>query len=207
MPTKATVPRRRPSQERAKATRDHILATAARLFGQRGIAGTSTNRIAAESGVSIGTVYRYFSDRAVMVDELLVRLLEDIEKQFVQRLVERVDEPFDEMIGGVLEVVTDYLVERAGLVRALVAGLQYYSSGLPEFEPRMRSQIKDLLIRKLGPGDDHVYDVMSLVVLNTCFAAVVRIAITESDPRQRKEAIAFTARTITALLDSEANAA
>ncbi len=73
MPSKAVAPRRRPTQERAKATREHILGTTARLFGERGIADTSTNRIAAAAGVSIGTVYRYFSDRAVMVEELLRR--------------------------------------------------------------------------------------------------------------------------------------
>ncbi|MFJ2838152.1 TetR/AcrR family transcriptional regulator [Nocardia sp. NPDC087230] len=68
MPPKATrrrkqpsQPRRQPSQDRAKETRDHILDTAAELFGSHGVAQTSTNRIAAEAGVSIGTLYRYFA--------------------------------------------------------------------------------------------------------------------------------------------------
>lgn len=86
MPSKAVGQRRRPTQERAKATREHILDTAARLFGERGIADTSTNRIAAEAGVSIGTVYRYFADRAVLVEELLARLLETIERRFTQQV-------------------------------------------------------------------------------------------------------------------------
>ncbi|MEU4707149.1 TetR/AcrR family transcriptional regulator [Nocardia salmonicida] len=59
-----------PTQDRAKATRNQILDAAAELFGERGITETSTNRIAAAAGVSIGTVYRYFSDRSRMVDEL-----------------------------------------------------------------------------------------------------------------------------------------
>lgn len=206
MPSKVEGARRRPSQERAKATRDRILDTAARLFGQRGIAATSTNRIAAEAGVSIGTVYRYFSDRAVMVDELLERLLGDIEKRFVQRVLDRADEPFAETMRAVLEVVAEDLVARAGLVRALVAGLQYYSSGLPEFEPRLRGVVKALLIQTLGPGDDHAYEVMSLVVLNTSFAAVVRVAVSDMDPHQRAEALDMTARVLAALLVSESTA-
>ncbi|MFJ1458292.1 TetR/AcrR family transcriptional regulator [Nocardia sp. N2S4-5] len=206
MPAKVEGARRRPSQERAKATRDRILDTAARLFGQRGIAATSTNRIAAEAGVSIGTVYRYFSDRAVMVDELLERLLGDIEERFVRRVLDRADEPFAETIRAVLEVVAEDLVARAGLVRALVAGLQYYSSGLPEFEPRLRGVVKTLLIQTLGPGDDHAYEVMSLVVLNTSFAAVVRVAVSDMDSRQRAEALDMTTRVLAALLVSESTA-
>ncbi|MGY1941755.1 TetR/AcrR family transcriptional regulator, partial [Nocardia gipuzkoensis] len=77
MPQKAARQRRRPTQQRAKETREQILDTAARLFGESGIAETSTNRIAAEAGLSIGTVYRYFPDRTAIVDELLERLLEN----------------------------------------------------------------------------------------------------------------------------------
>ncbi|MGW0325589.1 TetR/AcrR family transcriptional regulator [Nocardia sp. NPDC003183] len=56
-------PRRQPTQDRAEATRNQILDAAPELFGERGITETSTNRIAVAAGVSIGTVYRYFSDR------------------------------------------------------------------------------------------------------------------------------------------------
>ncbi|MBF6174447.1 TetR/AcrR family transcriptional regulator [Nocardia blacklockiae] len=203
MPPKAVGQRRRPTQDRAKATREHILDTAADLFGERGIANTSTNRIAAEAGVSIGTVYRYFSDRSVIVEELLGRLLENVERRFTQRIFGMSDKPILDMVTGILEVISDELVANAQLVRALVAGVQFYSSGIPEFEPRLRLLVKVLVIQMLGPGDDHEYDVMTFVLINTGFAAVLRVSALDVDAQQRKEAIAMTARMITAMAEAE----
>lgn len=203
MAPKAVGQRRRPSQERAKATREHILDTAARLFGERGIADTSTNRIAAEAGVSIGTLYRYFSDRGVIVEELLERLLADVERSFTQRVFDLADKSVSRLITDILEVICEELVANAPLVRALVAGVQFYNSGIPEFEPRLRLLVKVLLIQLLGPGDDHEYDVMTFVLINTGFAAVLRAAALEVDSHQRKEAIDMTARMMGAWFDAE----
>ncbi|WP_067659335.1 TetR/AcrR family transcriptional regulator [Nocardia harenae] len=203
MPTKTTAPRRRPTQDRAKATREHILDTAARLFGERGIAGTSTNRIAAEAGVSIGTVYRYFADRSVLVEELLARLLESVEKRFTQRMFDLSGKDAPDVWVDILTVVTDELVAHAALVRALVAGVQFYSSGIPEFEPRLRLLVKVLIIQLLGPGDDHRYDVMTFVLINTGFAAALRSSAAEVDGTARREAIEMTGRMIGAFLAAE----
>ncbi|WP_327139772.1 TetR/AcrR family transcriptional regulator [Nocardia sp. NBC_01327] len=209
MPPKARQ-RRRPTQERSRATREHILDTAARLFGERGIADTSTNRIAAEADVSIGTVYRYFSDRGVMVDELLARLLEQLERRFTQWLSglsqqSNPQEPLSttRVITEVLDVFAEELVVNAKLVRALVAGVQFYNSGLPEFETRLHLLMKVLLIQILGPGDDHQYDVMTFVLVNTGFAGVLRASALEVDSQERQEAVAMTAQMMATWIESE----
>ncbi|WP_040809123.1 TetR/AcrR family transcriptional regulator [Nocardia concava] len=214
MPPKAVRQRRRPTQERSKATRDHILDTAARLFGERGIADTSTNRIAAEAKVSIGTLYRYFSDRGVIVEELLDRLLENIEIRFTQWVSGVSRQPLPQLLASkeqvfteLLEVFTEELVANAKLVRALVAGVQFYSSGLPEFEPRLRLLVKVLLIQILGPGDDHKYDTMTFVLINTGFASVLRASALEVGSQERQDAIAMTARMISTWIEAELRAA
>lgn len=207
MPTKTTAQRRRPTQDRAKATREHILDTAARLFGERGIAGTSTNRIASEAGVSIGTVYRYFADRSVLVEELLARLLESVEKRFTQRMFDLSGKDAPDVWVDILTVITDELVTNAALVRALVAGVQFYSSGIPEFEPRLRLLVKVLIIQLLGPGDDHRYDIMTFVLINTGFAAALRTSAVEVDETSRREAIEMTGQMIGAFLQAEGAAA
>ncbi|GAA5069762.1 TetR/AcrR family transcriptional regulator [Nocardia callitridis] len=207
MPSKAVAQRRRPTQERAKATREHILDTAARLFGERGIANTSTNRIAAEAGLSIGTVYRYFSDRTVIVEELLERLLVEVERRFTERVFDLAKKSVEQMANEVLTAICEELVANAELVRALVAGVQFYNSGIPEFEPRLRLLVKVLLIQTLGPGDDHEYDVMTFVFLNTGFAAVLRASAAGVDSHDREEAISMTARMIGAWIETESKAA
>ena len=203
MPPKSVGQRRRPTQERARATRELILDTAARLFGERGIADTSTNRIAAEAGISIGTVYRYFSDRAVIVEELLRRLLESVEQRLTQHALGLSDRSILEQVTRILEVITDELVDNARLVRALVAGVQFYNSGIPEFEPRLRLLVKVMVIQILGPDDDHRYDMTSFVLMNTCFAAVLRASALEVDSTERHEATAMTAQMIAAWCEAQ----
>ncbi|WP_063057501.1 TetR/AcrR family transcriptional regulator [Nocardia sienata] len=203
MPSTAGGPRRRPRQERAKATREHILDTAARLFGERGIADTSTNRIAAEAGLSIGTVYRYFADRSVIVDELLQRLHDTIERRLTQQVSDLSHKQIRPLLAEILHAVTDELAAHADLVRALVDGVQFYSSGLPEFEPRLRLLIKVMLIQILGPGDDRKYDVMTFVVINTGFAAALRASAVEIDTGMRHQAIETTAQMIGTWLEAE----
>ncbi|WP_280249591.1 TetR/AcrR family transcriptional regulator [Nocardia abscessus] len=197
---------RRPTQERAKVTREHILDTAARLFGERGIADTSTNRIAAEAGVSVNTVYRHFTDRAVMVDELLERLLENIEQHLIRSVSDAAGRTVLELAITILEAITEELVANASLVRALAGGLAYYNSGLPEFEPRLRALLKVLLIQVLGPGNGNAHDAIAFVLINVGFAAAVRAALLDADTGERQEVIVMTARLIAAGAEAEIEA-
>ncbi|HSL73093.1 MAG TPA: TetR/AcrR family transcriptional regulator [Ilumatobacteraceae bacterium] len=71
-PTSTAEPRKRPRQTRSTETVDRILAAAARIFDERGYRATTTNHVAAEAGVSIGSLYQYFPNK----DALLVALAE-----------------------------------------------------------------------------------------------------------------------------------
>ncbi len=62
------VPRKR--QERGERRIVAIVSAAARLFAKYGFDGTSMNRIAQESGLSIGSLYQYFPDKNAIVDAI-----------------------------------------------------------------------------------------------------------------------------------------
>ncbi|MGY2091851.1 TetR/AcrR family transcriptional regulator, partial [Nocardia gipuzkoensis] len=214
MPQKAAPQRRRPTQQRAKETREQILDTAARLFGECGIGETSTNRIAAEAGLSIGTVYRYFPDRTAIVDELLERLLENAQRRFTHWVSDLSQRPIPQLLPSapkvlteMLELFTEELVANAYLVRTLSGGVHPQANGISEFEPRLRPLVKVLLIQLLGPGDDHKHDVMAYVLINIGFAAVLRTTAQEVDEHERREVIAMTAQMICAWLQAEVRAA
>jgi AcrR family transcriptional regulator len=73
------MPRRQPTQYRAHATVDAILAAAVDLLASRGHTRTSTNQIARRAGVSIGSLYQYFPNKDAIVLALFERHLEEIE--------------------------------------------------------------------------------------------------------------------------------
>ena len=83
-PRPLTAPRKEPRQERARATVDAILAATARILVKEGYDRASTNRIALEAGVSVGSLYQYFPSKEALVAALIekhstdmVRYLED----------------------------------------------------------------------------------------------------------------------------------
>ena len=60
-------------QQRARERREQILAAAAHCLEVRGYSATSTNAVATQAGVSIGTVYEYFPNKQALLHELLER--------------------------------------------------------------------------------------------------------------------------------------
>jgi AcrR family transcriptional regulator len=74
-----------PKQKRAVETRRHIIHVAKALFSRKGLHGTNSREIAAEAGISVGAFYSYFTDKKVLLLEVLKLHLE----QFLVRALYR----------------------------------------------------------------------------------------------------------------------
>lgn len=66
-------PRKLPTQARAQATVEAILEGTAQLLAAHGYDALSTNRVALQAGVSIGSLYQYFPSKEALVGELMDR--------------------------------------------------------------------------------------------------------------------------------------
>jgi AcrR family transcriptional regulator len=73
-----TAPRKQPKQERARETVAAILTATARILVRDGFEGASTNRIADEAGVSVGSLYQYFPSKEALIKALLERHIRDM---------------------------------------------------------------------------------------------------------------------------------
>ncbi|MEW5721767.1 MAG: TetR/AcrR family transcriptional regulator [Thermodesulfobacteriota bacterium] len=73
-----------PRQKRAGEKKDRLLATALKLFGEKGFHRTTTKEIAAEAGVSTGSFYRYFRDKKAVFLGVGARL----EAEMLERIFE-----------------------------------------------------------------------------------------------------------------------
>lgn len=58
-----------PRQKRAVATRANVLVAVECIVAAEGAEAVTTTRVAEETGVAVGTIYRYFSDRDAMLLE------------------------------------------------------------------------------------------------------------------------------------------
>lgn len=69
----ATKPRKEPTQARAQATVEAILAATKKVLVRDGYEAASTNRVAEVAGVSIGSLYQYFPSKASLLSALIER--------------------------------------------------------------------------------------------------------------------------------------
>jgi AcrR family transcriptional regulator len=104
----------------ALATRDEILRAARRLFAEEGYAATSIQRIAAEAGVSVQTIYSSVGSKAALVLALNDLIDEEAGLREVGAALEAETRPERMIALGVR--LTRQLNERCGdLVRVLVS--------------------------------------------------------------------------------------
>src|SRR5450432_2686745 len=77
--------RKQPQQARSKATVIAVLDAMIRILDREGPDAATTTRVAEVAGISIGTLYQYFSDRDSILDAL-----QDREFERAMALVQRV---------------------------------------------------------------------------------------------------------------------
>lgn len=115
--------RREPKQGRSRQTVEAVLDAVIRVLKREGFEAITTNRIAEVAGVSIGSVYQYFPDKAAIFAALHQRHIEEIDRMIATTLIDHAGEPLE------------------ALFRALVDGMVDAHSGDPEFHALLLAQV------------------------------------------------------------------
>jgi AcrR family transcriptional regulator len=77
---KTIEPRKTPQQARSRQTREDILVATTHLLNRKPFGEVSTNHIAKKTGISIGTLYKYYPNKdAILADLSLVFMQQDTE--------------------------------------------------------------------------------------------------------------------------------
>ncbi len=74
---KKPVTRRAPVHSRGERTRLKIIASAAVVLEKHGMAGFTTDRVAEEAGIAVGTIYQYFPDKMALMRAFTEKRYED----------------------------------------------------------------------------------------------------------------------------------
>jgi AcrR family transcriptional regulator len=102
--------RRSPVQGRSQETVQRIFAGATALLG-RGVvlADVTTAMIAAEAGVSVGALYRFFPDKQAIIDAIAARHMEAFQKGLTQQLALAMPQDGKALLGAVIDAFYLYL--------------------------------------------------------------------------------------------------
>lgn len=140
-------------QVSAQNRRKSILEAAARIFAQRGYERATTREIAAEAGVSEGTIYTYFASK----QELLTELADE----FQTRLAEVVPltasgKDLRAVIEGAVEAVLQVIAENATLVRGLLTAVWDHGYGFHGYmlpgTAALMEQVESFLSARVAAG-------------------------------------------------------
>ncbi|MFP2959218.1 TetR/AcrR family transcriptional regulator [Myxococcus sp. 1LA] len=135
--------RRRPRQDRAQATCDAILTATARVLVKEGYDAASTNRIAREAGVSIGSLYQYFPSKEGLVLAVMERHRARSLSDFEAGLVQLASEPLPTALRA--------------LIRQVLA--------MKREDPKLHQMLHELMprMRELGQTDPYEQRLFRLV--------------------------------------------
>ncbi len=75
-----------PARPRSRQTRDDIVAAAARIFAEEGLAGARTDAIAAAAGVNKALLYYYFKSKEKLYEAALEDVFSDFNRQAMEVL-------------------------------------------------------------------------------------------------------------------------
>lgn len=104
-------------KRKSEATQERILNTAAELFVRDGYAASRTSEIAKASGVSEGTVFKYYKSKQGILDAVVDVVIKKMTKQFVINPLNEIfeaykDQPAEVMFKAIfmnrIELVSEY---------------------------------------------------------------------------------------------------
>ena len=149
------------SRMSAEERRELVLAAATRAFARSGYAGTSTDAVAREAGVSQPYVVRIFGTKLDLFLEVLERSVTRIRTAFEAVLEEGPFDPESDQDWGRMGLAYSQLVNDRDLLQVMMHG--FSAGGVDEIAAAARRCMGDVFatIKRTGCDDDRARDFLA----------------------------------------------
>jgi AcrR family transcriptional regulator len=203
MTASATSPRKTPVQERSRRTVERILDAAARIFHEQGYSAATTNDIADEADVSVGSLYQYFPNKDALLVALTARHIEETTAGLVD-LLHGLD--VEAGFGPVLRAVVAFLVEQHDLddLHLLVMHQAPRTHAINAELDRARSQLVEVAAHLLASRieDQNRRALIARMVVATIDSSVHDVILRQPRGPERDSAVELTISTALSIIDS-----
>lgn len=146
---KTKIQMKSPTQERSKQTVSNILEGCARVISREGYFSVTTDKIATEAGVSIGSLYQFFGNKESVVSALIKHLIEDDRRCFFERMQAFQDAPVSDRISKMLEIGFEIYRSKPELRSALQTVRLYLTD--QEYISQSRRVFTEFIRKNLPP--------------------------------------------------------
>lgn len=176
--------KREPKSEKAQATKRAILEATTHILLKSGIESVSTNSIAAKAGVSIGSLYQYYTTK----DEILLELIEGILLQRQDRMKDAFEfsmliESVETIVGRLVDASIDFNNEDEARLEMLLIPVCLQNSSKSEviklaegFERFAKPIMKALLLMKNPALRKRDLDMMTFVLIQSIRGVVIALS-------------------------------
>jgi AcrR family transcriptional regulator len=199
-----TGPRKSPSQERSRRTVNRILDAATRIFHEQGYTDATTNDIADEADVSVGSLYQYFPNKDALLVALTQRHIATTTTDLTNLLL---DLPRDSDIETTFRTVVDFLVSQHDLddLHLLVMHQAPRTHDINLALEHAKSHLVELTSQILSNEitDSRKQGLVARMVVATIDAAVHDVILRQPRGEMRREAINLTIATALSIIESQ----
>lgn len=193
MPPEIT--RKKPVQARSRAMVERVLDAATRVLGEHGYAQMSTNRVAEEAGVSIGSLYRYFRHKDELIAELQARASAGIVEELTTAMVDATTLPSFEGTRHVVATLVGSLRARGPLISAMIneVPLGSHTNALPEIERGLAVFTRMYAVQRAPQLDPDELEARVYLAMGITLSSCLRIALEKPEHLDAEHLIDLTA--------------
>lgn len=168
-----------PTQERSRQTVATILDACSRLLISEGFYAITTDKIAKEAGVSIGSLYQFFGNKESVVQAVVKNIIEEDKRIISERMRSISPLPPEQRLKGMIEAAIE-TIRRNSELRAKLTTIQYYVADAAYISEFIRFY-QDVVRYNLPqiPGRD--MDKVSYLVVNSFIGLVNTMSMDRPD--------------------------
>ncbi|GIU75517.1 MAG: TetR family transcriptional regulator [Bryobacteraceae bacterium] len=168
-PAKDIPVRRAPVQPRGASTVEAVLRACSALLERLPLEQINTTRIAAEAGLSVGALYRFFPDKQAIFDAVAVRHMERFRARMARLLVRSALRSGPVVLGRMIDAYVEYLEGhpdfRALALGGHISALARESQMRPGAGPA--GLLRAFIQKRLGAGDAATLDLRLRMAMET----------------------------------------
>lgn len=174
-----------PTQERSRQTVTTILEACSKILVREGFFGVTTDKIAKEAGVSIGSLYQFFGNKESVVSAVIHNMFR-VDQEYILSRVGEFDTAanLEEKIRKFIEIGVEVYTRNAEL-RAKLQNIQTYLTDENFYNTVMKSY-QELVMRNIPqlPGRD--LSKMSYLIVTTFVGLMDRAVLELKDLKNDK---------------------
>ena len=176
---KAKIIVKEPTQKRSKKTVETILEACARLLISEGFYEMTTDKIAKEANVSIGSLYQFFGNKESVVQALVKNIILADQKYALEQVVGLEQLSVEERVRKIIQIGIN-IARRDSELRSKIISIQYYVADA-SFISASISFYRDEIIRHLPeiPGRD--MNTLAYVMVNAFMGLANSMAMDKAD--------------------------